>query len=304
MPIVFRCPACGRELEAPDEALGSTGACRFCGAEITAPASPEEQAILIRAGVAPVRDESRVLAQPTGHLNAFAIFAEADRTYRGNFGLLLLSILIVGVLDIILSQVAGGVAGIVVKGGAQAADLLIGVLLAPLLAGPFYVCARAVAGHEASIGHLFRGYRRSGPLMASSLLFSVPWLLAARLLPDPPAAVQAGTADPTVVLSWLATFMPGAIIAALVITAVLVPVSLTTMEIVDRGSGIMDAVRSSIETTRGRYFAILATRLLLGAVAASGIVLCGIGLVLTVPIAVIGEVLIYRHLRGLQGTLN
>lgn len=47
MPILFMCPACGRQLEAPDSAAGHSGACKFCAARLVAPIRSGETARLI-----------------------------------------------------------------------------------------------------------------------------------------------------------------------------------------------------------------------------------------------------------------
>jgi len=44
MPIIFTCPVCGRELEAPDAAAGQRGVCKFCGGRLVAPAASGEPA--------------------------------------------------------------------------------------------------------------------------------------------------------------------------------------------------------------------------------------------------------------------
>lgn len=46
MPMTFKCPSCGRDLEAPDGAAGQRGVCRFCGARIVAPNAPAQPAQL------------------------------------------------------------------------------------------------------------------------------------------------------------------------------------------------------------------------------------------------------------------
>lgn len=53
MPITFHCPSCGKELSAPDSAAGLSGACRFCGATITAPSAQGEPAGLAGPDASP-----------------------------------------------------------------------------------------------------------------------------------------------------------------------------------------------------------------------------------------------------------
>jgi hypothetical protein len=296
MPIVFRCPACGQDLEAPDDVFNAEGACRFCGAHIVSPSGPDSPATLI----APAASNAAFgdVSQPTGSLKPFQILSEAWSLYQSQMGLLLLGTFIVGVINAVLGQVvnrffgAGGSRSNVLAGG------IFGVLLTPFLVGPYYIAARTLAGRRPSFRHWSQGIAHADSLIGAALLLSIPWFLASLFLPRSPA----GTPDSAAMSAWFKLIMPRLIAGTIIMSILMIPVSLTTMEIVDRGSAPIDAIRASLDATRGHYLAILGTRIVLGIAAASGLILCCFGITFTVPISIAGEVVIYRHLRGLQGT--
>lgn len=62
MPISFQCPACGRNLEAPDAAAGVTGSCKFCQAKVTAPMAGGQAATMPPPSAQPT--SSPLLAPP------------------------------------------------------------------------------------------------------------------------------------------------------------------------------------------------------------------------------------------------
>ena len=73
------------------------------------------------------------------------------------------------------------------------------------------------------------------------------------------------------------------------------------MEIVDRGSGAIDAIRNSWNATDGYRLSIFANLLLLAMLQIPGALLCGVGLIVTLPILMAGYVILYREIQGLQG---
>lgn len=297
MPIIFRCPACGRDLECSEAAVSAEGSCRFCGAHIISPSGPESPASLIAPRTGSTFTSTSDTSRPSGVLRPFEILSVAWSLYQSQMGILLLGTLAVGVINAVLGQVVDRFFG---AGGSRSnavAAGIIGVLLTPLLVGPYYLAARAVAGRQASFRHWFQGIAHADSLIGAALLLGIPLILASAFLPASPSS----TADSAAMYAWSKVTVPRIVLGTVIIGLVMIPVSLTTMEIVDRGCAPVEAIRASLAATRGHYLAILGTRIVLGFAGASGLLLCCIGVLITAPIPIVGEVLIYRYLRGLQG---
>lgn len=124
MSVSFSCPACGRELAAPDNAFGVAGNCRFCGAAIIAPSAPGEPARVQQPG--PERDATFAgtpaatpglyaeggsppgvpcIHPPTGELDLGAIIGEAWNTVTANWGIFAAACLVTQFLPGFVQQV-------------------------------------------------------------------------------------------------------------------------------------------------------------------------------------------------------
>jgi uncharacterized membrane protein len=74
------------------------------------------------------------------------------------------------------------------------------------------------------------------------------------------------------------------------------------MDIVDRGSDAMTALKSGWEFTKGHRWMILLTGIVLYLGSIAGIVACFVGVLVTSLMLPVGFVLMYRDIRGLRGT--
>ncbi|HEY3412020.1 MAG TPA: hypothetical protein VGM51_03075 [Armatimonadota bacterium] len=301
MSIVFRCPACGRDLEATEDAYNVEGSCRFCGAKVISPNGPDASATLVPLAPHNAQFAHADIIRPTGRIKPFDIVSEAWRVYSANSGLLIVTMLLANLAQYIVGQVVGHLGWGSLSRPTLLVDGFATILLAPLATGPWYVCARAASGRAAQFRHMFQGFRHAGPLMTATLLVGIPWIMVYASVPLPPTT-HSGEPSYTAMSGWWAMEWPRLAVVVLLIALIMIPVSLVMMEVIDRGCGVVEAVNASLEATRGHYAALLATRVLLMLIGLSGVVLCCFGIILTAPMAIAGDVVIYRHLRGLQGT--
>ena len=326
MPIEFMCPHCRRELATPDAAAGVAGPCPYCGARVTAPTASGQPAILVQppAGAGPPEggpppdwgapaEQSGDLppaagagegapagepgaympseyppagygarVAPSGVLDTGAIFSEAWQVVTGNAGLVIGSAAMV-----LLARLLAALAIVPfmeptvvpsthplpiwnVSPIGQALDSVLALALAPLTLGPLYIIDALLTRGTADFGLIVAGYRRFWSVIGAILLVALSVFVGAFAL------------------------CVGAFFAA---TAL----SLTWMEIVDRGSGAIDAIRNSWNATDGYRLSIFANLLLLAMLQIPGALLCGVGLIVTLPILMAGYVILYREIQGLQG---
>lgn len=307
MPIIFNCPFCGRELEAPDAAAGSPGACRFCRATITAPAASGQPAELVSPGTPPPYGGGRS-DQPAGYLDFSAIISESWDLLKIHWGSLCAAELISGVAACImvvalmapyvvaqlhyLSPKADPVTSLVDGRWFGIALVAVTVLIQPVAAGPLYVAHSIVTRGEADLALVFAPFRRYGALLQFSLVFNLPIvalqlvLLAISFMPDIVVTIFALLAN-VVTLAingvQLAALRPG------------------LMEIVDRDVDGFTAAKASWEFTKGHRWMVLGIAIVMSLLASAGVFACGIGVFFTVGFEALGQVLVYRSLRGSGG---
>jgi uncharacterized membrane protein len=74
----------------------------------------------------------------------------------------------------------------------------------------------------------------------------------------------------------------------------------TTVAIVDRNLSPIDGIKASVDITKANFVPVLLTWLVAGAIAIVGALLCGIGLIVALPVAALLTVYAYRRLTGGQ----
>ncbi|HEY3268861.1 MAG TPA: hypothetical protein VGM37_18245 [Armatimonadota bacterium] len=294
MPVEFRCPQCGQLLSAPDEAAGSTGSCRFCGATVTAPGAPGEPALLVGPGPAAASGP----VPPDGTLDLGAILSESWQTLSANWGLFIASELIV----IIAQSIANGPFNFNserVRWELIAILVPIGIALMlalfPIQLGMLYISSDVLARGNSEIPRVFAGYKQYGKLLITLLLQTLAGVPIGLVIGFP-IGIAAATKSPFAI--GVAVVMGIAGIIGLFY--VMLGLSLATMEVINRNADPMDALRASWSATQGRRLEMFAIQLVMSLVSTVGVFACCVGLVFTAPLASIAQVIVYRQLRGLQ----
>jgi hypothetical protein len=145
-----------------------------------------------------------------------------------------------------------------------------------------------VRGEHPSFGHLFAG-RGFGRFLGLSLALAAPGWLGPALEIVGAAAQAPGLHE---VATWwgLIWLLPAALLW--------LPLSQAMYFIFDRGMGPAQAVRASIATTRGKRLGIFLASFLAGLIGVSGVLGCCVGLVATVPLAMMVFPVMYARLTG------
>jgi len=74
----------------------------------------------------------------------------------------------------------------------------------------------------------------------------------------------------------------------------------TIVALLDRNLAPIDAIKASFEIAKANFGQVLLTWLVMAAIAAVGALLCGVGLIVAIPVAVLVEVYAWRRLSGGQ----
>jgi uncharacterized membrane protein len=90
--------------------------------------------------------------------------------------------------------------------------------------------------------------------------------------------------------------LPGLAVAIFTIFAI--------VALLDRNLSAIDSIKASYEIVKANFVQVLLTWLVLAAIGIVGALLCGIGLLVAVPVAALLEVYAYRRLSGGQVALN
>jgi len=305
MALRFLCPNCHRELEVPDEAAGTAGQCRLCGAAIIAPAAPGQPAGLAQppgappppGGYAPGAPQA-----PTGALDLGAIVNEAFQLATRHWALMIAA----GVIVFVLGSIVQNVPESLLKAlrAPQAILVIVSVgmalLMLPLQYGLYYVIDEILLRGNSEIGRLFRGYRQWGNFILTYLLQVLATLPAILLLlPIILSARQNGNVANVAFDSPLHIVL--ALAASVLGTYIGIGVLFAPLEVVDKNAAPVDAIKASWEAVEGRRLQIVGIMLVLSLIGIAGILALCVGILFTMLIPLFGLVLIYRQLRGLRG---
>jgi hypothetical protein len=304
MPLRFLCPNCHRELEVPDEAAGTAGSCRLCGAAIIAPAGPEQPAVLAQvAGAPPPVSGGPVTAQaPYGRVEPFSILSQSWNLLWANFGPVAISYYVPAVaMTIVMAIIIGpfifGAMSAATPGAPPQMPFTVNLLvlaafvaLSPFMAGPLYVVDDLLTTGEAEASGMFRGLRQYKDIALFMLVFYFVPSAIIQLISQPLAGSHHLASLALVQLVNLAVM---GFLAATILPGI--------MEIVDRGATAVEACQASWEFTKGHRWMVFLAFLVMYIASLAGAIVCGIGVLITAPLFPVGIVLIYRDIRGLRG---
>jgi hypothetical protein len=176
------------------------------------------------------------------------------------------------------------------------------VLIAPLFnAGLAYVCLRQLNGERWTFADFFAGLRGRyfGNVILNSILMN--------LLFAPAFACYAGAIFAmTQQKSELALGFLGGVIVALLATVYFVTrlFYLSLPLILDRDFGVMDAIKGSWKLSEGHFWGLFGMGLLLGLIGVSGVCLCYIGSLLSLPFMMIVQMAGYLDIAGIDPPLR
>jgi uncharacterized membrane protein len=74
----------------------------------------------------------------------------------------------------------------------------------------------------------------------------------------------------------------------------------TVLLIVDRGLSPIDGIKASIDIAKANFVQVLLTWLLTAVIGIAGLIACGVGLLVSIPVAALYQVYAYRQLTGGQ----
>jgi len=158
-----------------------------------------------------------------------------------------------------------------------------GILMGPMLAGMIIICLKLLRGETAEIGDVFKGFDKFGPafllLLITYLAVGAIWLatIIFAFIPILGAIV--------VVLLWLCLGIASPLLGAFV--------ALALCGIVDKNLDLGGAFKYGFDRIKTNPLEIWVLALVLGILSYVGVIACGIGVYVTMPISILGMTIIY-----------
>jgi hypothetical protein len=235
-----------------------------------------------------------------------AVLRHAWALYKQRYGIVMA--LVWGALGINWAYSMGGnmvLAALVAAGAATYLQVLfqlvftVGafVLQTWILPGQTRALLKVARREDATFNDLFQG----GRFFLRYILASILYVLI--LLP-----IFIASAIPAVIAIWAlgpdnaALGVAAAVVCGLIgfgfVVAISTRLYLFPYVLVDRDCGAVDALRISFDMTRGLVLELIALALLAGLIAISGLLACGVGLIFTVPLAMLIAACAYALIAG------
>lgn len=144
------------------------------------------------------------------------------------------------------------------------------LVMGPLSAGLVIMVLQIVAGKKPEVPMVFAGFKNFVPIFLVTLIVGLATGLSSIIPIIGPLAVGS-------LLQW------------------------APMLVIDRKMEFMDAIKASVDFVKADFVPNLVLFLVVGVVAGIGSVACGVGALLTMPLALCIHVLAYHKLFGIQG---
>ena len=190
--------------------------------------------------------------------------------------------------DIVTFAVAMLLAGLI--GGVTA-----GICGPAMAVGMFMMFAKKMRGEKVAIGDVFEGFQKFGPAFVVSLLGGLAIGALYLILVGIPGIVSAAVGIPPVIMILL---MPIFVVGAIAVNA-LVLYSMPIVAYTDTGA--IDALKMSIEKVKPALVMNCVLVLVCGLVGAIGSIACGLGQLISMPVAMAAVAFGYRDNFGMDG---
>ncbi|MFO0950435.1 MAG: hypothetical protein U0835_04650 [Isosphaeraceae bacterium] len=159
-----------------------------------------------------------------------------------------------------------------------------GVIQIWLAAGQTFAYIKLISGGSARFGDLFNGGRWLVRLVLASLLYYliIIGLAVALFIPGAVLAWAMGPSSPSIPVVVILATIPVMLVAELILVARL---GWFSYAIIEREAGVIESLQFSTQISRGRTLELIGLLIVTGFISISGALACGIGLLVTVPLA-------------------
>lgn len=148
------------------------------------------------------------------------------------------------------------------------------ILMGPMMAGMVLICLRLIRGEAAEIGDVFKKFDKFVPTLVVMIIGVVAFgvLIAINFIP---------------ILGFLICLAAGPLVGAALIFAI--------CGIVDKDLDFGPAIKEAIERVKAKILETWLLTVIFGVLSGVGAIACGIGVLVTLPISVLGLTLVYAE---------
>ncbi|MBD1849863.1 DUF975 family protein [Leptolyngbya sp. FACHB-711] len=252
-------------------------------------------------------------------ITPIAYLSEGWEIFKQNAGGFIGFLIVCFLINLVLTGPAAFVSDPDQVSGVAAAWRTIGSLIssiisAPLFAGFLFVAFKILKQQQTTFGDFFKGFQngRFLPIFLTSLVSGLLILLSlipffilfglgliALLASNPAFALSTPipfSLNPTVAVLLLI----GSLLALLPGIYLSIAYNFAIPLVVERRLGFWEAIETSRKVITKQWFSFLGFASLLFLVNVAGVLLCGIGLLVTAPLTICATVAAYRHILGLN----
>lgn len=170
------------------------------------------------------------------------------------------------------------------------------VVTGPLLGGAFFLILKAIRGQDAEFNDLFAGFR--GKFGAWALAYLVPGLITAALtLPALGLIYWGRHVGARTALGGFLTLSGGALAVFITLAAAVLWLFVLPLA-VDRGLPALEAMRESYRAAMPQSLQIVALLILVVLLNVLGLLLCGVGLLISAPVSLAAMLYAYEDTFG------
>lgn len=152
--------------------------------------------------------------------------------------------------------------------------ITFGILLGPLMAGMVFICLKLIRGEKAEIGDVFKKFDKFAPAFLLSLLALVVGCVIGLLGMIP-------------FLGFLISLAAGPLLGA--------AMALALCGIVDKNLELGPAIKEAVNRIKAKPLEMWLSALVFTILSSVGAIACGIGVLVTMPLFVLGLTLIYAE---------
>lgn len=185
----------------------------------------------------------------------------------------------------------------------------LGILMGPMMCGIYLTCFKVRRGEPIEFGTLFKGFDFFGPSLVATLIHAVPIIVIVvptyiffyvSLLVS--MAAQGNEPNPAAFVGLMATYSLMILVIVLLIMVISIGFTFAYPLIVDRRLQGWDAVKLSFKAAMANFWRLLGMMLLVGLLSFAGLLLCGVGMYLVLPISYGTIATAYEQVFGLANT--
>lgn len=188
-----------------------------------------------------------------------------------------------------------------------------GILMGPMMCGIYLSLFKLRRGQPVEFANLFKGFDYFGESLVATLLHMIPIVVIVvpfyiifyvGIFLVMPGGARGNEPDPAGLFAFLAVMMLFGIFMMVLMIIISIIFTFAYPLIVERRLSGIEAVKLSARGALGNFWPLLGLLMLNGVIAFAGLLLCYVGVLLTIPVGFAAIAIAYEQVFGLGGELQ